>query len=111
MNWINLFLCSVIAIGGFTASVYETIAYRMGIPVGLYFHRNGIITILGGFVTFVAIILSAFINPWWTIFIVFICGWFFSQLLISVFKISSQVISILLMVGGVIFLIINTVMK
>lgn len=111
MNWINLFICSIIAIGGFTATVYETIANRMGLPVGRYFQRNGIMTIIGGFVTFIAIIVSAFINPWWTIFIIFICSWFFSQILISVFKISSQVISLLLMVGGVIFLMINTAMK
>lgn len=111
MDWINLFLCSIIAVGGFTATVYETIAYRKGLPVGHYFQRNGIMTIIGGFVTFASIILSAFINPWWTIFIVFICGWFFSQLLISVFKISSQIISMLLMVCGVIFLTISFVTK
>jgi hypothetical protein len=111
MNWINLFLCSIITIGGFTAAVYETIAVRMGIPVGHFFKRNGIMTIIGGFVSFVAIILSAFMNPWWTIFLVFISGWFFSQLLISILKISSQIISVLLIVIGSVFLIINTVMK
>lgn len=107
MNWIHLFLCSIIAVGGFTATVYETIAYQKGMPVGYYFRKNGIVTILGGLLTFIAIFLSAFINPWWTIFIVFFSGWFFSQLLISICKVSSQTISVLLMFTGFICLVIS----
>lgn len=107
MDWVSLFLCSIVAIGGFTAAIYESIANQMGIPVGLYFQRNGIMTIIGGLVTFSSIILSAFINPWWTMFIVLICSWLFSQVIINVFKMSSQILSPILIVSGTIFLIIT----
>lgn len=107
MDWTRLLLVSIIAIGGFTAAVYETLARRLGLPVGYYFRINGIMTIIGGFITFIAIILSAVINPWWSMFIVFICGWLFSQLLISVFKTATQIISMLLIISGAILLAIN----
>jgi len=58
-------------------------------------------TILGGFAAFAAIIYSAFINPWWSVFLVFIAGWFFCQILVSIFKISSQVLSLALIVAGI----------
>lgn len=102
MNWMNLVTVSLITIGGFMATIYEVTAKRIGLPVGFYFQRNGIMAIIGGFITFGAVILSAFINPWWTIFIVFIAGWFFSQLIIRIFKSLSQIISLILIVIGIV---------
>lgn len=101
MNWIPLISVSLITIGGFMATTYEVTAKRIGLPIGFYFQKNGIMTIIGGFITFGAAILSAFINPWWTIFIVFLVGWFFSQLIISACKSLSQIISLILIVIGI----------
>jgi len=101
MNFMNLFTVCLITIGGFIAATYEVIAIKSGLPVGNYFRSNGILAIIGGFVTFGAVILSAFINPWWTIFIVFIIGWFFSQLAVRIFKTLSQVISLVLILIGI----------
>lgn len=84
------------------ATTYEVIAKRIGLPIGFYFQRNGLMTIIGSLITFGAVILSAFINPWWTIFIVAIAGWFFSQLIIGTFKSISQIISLILIVIGII---------
>lgn len=101
MNWFNIIITCIISIGGFTASTYEVTANRMMLSVGNYFRANGIMTIVGGFVTLGAIVLTAFVNPWWTIFIVFIAGWFFSQLLVKVFKEKSQLISVVFIVIGI----------
>ena len=102
MNWFSLTLCSMIGVGGVIAVVYETLAYQMGFPVGRYFQRGGPLTLIGGFATFGAMILSAFINPWWSIFIVLICSWLFSQIIIRVFGTVSQIISLLFLIGGTI---------
>lgn len=106
MNWLNITITCLIATGGFIAASYEVMAKKMMLTVGIYFKGNGLMAILGGFLTFGAIVLSAFINPWWTIFIVFIVGWFFSQLIVSIFKTVSQLISLILIITGIVLLLI-----
>jgi len=96
----KIFSVSLITIGGFIAATYEVMAIKLELPIGNYFRSNGIIAIFGGFITFGAMGLSAFINPWWTMFIVLITGWFFSQLAIRIFKSLSQIISLVLIILG-----------
>lgn len=107
INWIYIFLLSLISIGGFIASIYESIAFKKMLPIGIYFLRNGIINIIGGILAITSIITSAFLNPWWTIFIVFFIAWIFSQILISIFKSYSQLLSVILMLCGIISIIIK----
>lgn len=102
MSWTNLIIVCVVATGGFIASSYEVIAQKMNIPVGKYFQRknNGIMVIIGGIVAFLSFILSAFVNPWWTIFIVVLTAYLLSQIVISILKSLSQPISAFLMILG-----------
>ena len=104
MNWINLFIICLLASGGFMAATYEDIAKREGLPTGLYFQLGGIMAGIGALITFGAIILSVFINPWWTIFIVFIVAWSFTEITVRIFKSFSQIISLIVIVIGIILL-------
>jgi len=107
MNWINLILCCLISAGGFIAATYEVFANKFELSASNSFKRNGRATLMGGVVIFSIPIVSAFINPWWTVFIVFFAGWLFSQIFISILKSYAQIVSLLLMFVGVILLIIN----
>jgi hypothetical protein len=107
INWTYIFLLSLIAIGGFTASVYESFALKKMLPIGTYFSRNGLINIIGGFVAVLSLITSVFLNPWWTIFIIFFIAWIFSPILIKTFKSFSQLLSVILMLIGTILIIIQ----
>ncbi|WP_187262457.1 hypothetical protein [Pontibacter beigongshangensis] len=106
MNWLNLFILGVIASGGFIASTYETIASRKMLPIGKYFSKNGALTIIGGFITMGAIVTSVFVNPWWSIILVFIFAWVVNQLLIMSFKSLAQFVSPILVILGIITLLI-----
>ncbi len=59
---------------------------------------------IGAVVFLGAMILSAFINPWWTIFIVFITAWSITEITVKIFKSLSQIISLILIVIGIILL-------
>ncbi|MES2484591.1 MAG: hypothetical protein V4581_01390 [Bacteroidota bacterium] len=107
MNWINLILCCLISAGGFIAATYEVFANKFELPASNSFKRNGRATLMGGVVIFSIPIVSAFINPWWTVFIVFFAGWLFSQVGISIFKTHAQLLALLLMCIGLGWLIIN----
>lgn len=109
MNWVNLMFCLIASTGGFIASLYEPIASRMGLTVGHYFKKDGVLTTVGGIVVFGVAILSAFINPWWSIFIILISGWLLSQILISVFKAFAQMLALLLTVIGIVGIIVKLV--
>ena len=111
MNWVNFFIVCVVASGGFLAATYEDVANRKGLPTGLYFQLGGIMSGIGAVVTFGAMILSAFINPWWTIFMVFITAWFISQFTIIIFKSFSQIISLILTVVGILLLFYLLILK
>ena len=107
MNWITFLILCLIATGGFIAATYENIAKRQGLPVGLYFQLSGIMAVVGGVLTFGAIILSAFTNPWWTIFMVFIASWFLTQLIVFIFKTAAQLISVALILVGILLLLLS----
>lgn len=108
MNLMNLFVILLISTGGFLAATYEVIARRYRLPVGLYFRVNGIMTLIGGFIFIGAMVLSAFTNPWWTIFIVLILSLILSQVFISIFRSFAQVLSpILIIIGAITLLIIK----
>ena len=107
MNWITLFITCLIASGGFLAATYEDLAKRKGLPTGLSFKLGGIVSGIGAIICFGSIILSAFINPWWSIFIVFISAWVFTELIVVIFKAMSQIVSLFLIVIGIILLIIK----
>ena len=107
MNWINLINISLVVTGGFTAATYEVLAKKMGLAVGFYFRSNGIMTVIGGLVTIAALIFSMFINPWWSIFIAFALGWLLAQVIVTIFKSSSQIVCLILMLLGITLLIIT----
>jgi hypothetical protein len=111
INWTNILILSMISIGGFIAASYDTIARRKMLPVGRYFKRNGIINIIGGIIAMIAIIVSAVLDRWWSIFIVFFIAWFFSQVFISLFKSFSQLLSFILMLFGIISIIILKILS
>lgn len=96
MNLINLIYCLFLGIGGFIAVIYEMFAYSYKLSIGKYFAKNGLMTIIGQVAILLAICSTCFINPWWTIFIVFISSWLFSQIIIKIFNSFAQIISILL---------------
>lgn len=104
MDWLNLLVAALIAVGGFIAATYEVIAVEQASSVGRQYRSNGILSLAGGVVTFGAIVLSAFINPWWTIFIVFFLAWLFGQIIIVTLRSFAQIVAPLLILTGIILL-------
>lgn len=104
MDYAALTMCIVLCAGGSIASGYSGVAAQKGWPVGLLFQGSGMMTILGGFVGFSAAILSAFLNPWWTAFIVFVAGVLLARIGIEVLKIYAPMVSGLLLLAGTIWL-------
>ena|SRR5690606_6903979 len=105
VNWTSVLILCSISVGGWMAAVYEVIAINKMLPVGHLFIRNGIMTISGGIIALSSIIVSILINPWWIIFIILVLSWFLSQTLVNIFKVYSQLVSIILMVTGIILLV------
>lgn len=108
VNWTSVLILCIVSIGGWIAVVYETIAMNRMIPIGHFFKKNGIMTILGGIIALIAAVTSVFINPWWTIFVILVISWLFSQIFIMLFRVYSQLLSIILIIGGIIFFILKT---
>jgi hypothetical protein len=79
-------------------AVYETIAAKNGWPVGNSYKANGIMTTVGGFAAFGAVVVSFIFNPWWSSIIVFVSSFFLSQTIIQIFRASSQIIILLLLI-------------
>src|SRR5690606_23724239 len=98
INWTSVLILSIISMGAWIAVVYETVAINRMIPVGHLFRKNGIMTILGSIIALATIVTSILINPWWTIFIILVISWVFSQILIILFKVYSQALSIILII-------------
>ena len=102
MNWTTLLFTCLLATGGIIASTYEAFARANILPVGTVFHLNGVMTKIGVVVMLGAAILSAFINPWWTMFIVLFSAWLFSPIVMRIFGGISQLIApALIVVGGI----------
>jgi hypothetical protein len=92
-------------VGGAVATGYSGIAAMKGWPVGHYFKSNGVMSILGGLFGFGAIILSAFVNPWWSMILVALVGLILCRLIIAVTGIYAQITSGLLLFGSIVWIV------
>lgn len=110
MNWFNLIFTCMLATGGFIATSYVAIAEKMALPVGVYFQRNGLMSTIGGYIGLAAVVATLFINPWWTIFIVFLVAIYLCKMLVSIFGMASQLLSLVLMIVGITFLLVKALM-
>ena len=102
MDWQGLSFCVTLFTGGAIAAAYSGIAAQQGWPVGFYFRNNGLMSALGGIVGLGALVLSAIINPWWSLFIVLVAGIICCRVLIAMFKVLSPVVGALMIgIGAV----------
>lgn len=93
---------TLLCTGGVMSAVYEVIANPKGWLVGFAYRRNGFMTIIGGFVVLISLILSIIFNPWWTFILNLIISFIIAQILIRLIGHYSQIlIPILLLISAV----------
>ena len=104
MDITKLVILSVACIGGFIVTSYQGMARQKGWPLGRAFDlgRSSLIAILGFVSQWGAILISFFVNPWWTSIIVLIIGFLGSMILTNIFKVHSQVLSVIILIPSLI---------
>ena len=101
MDWKLLIVATVIVTGSLIAVSYDYIASRNNMGVGEYFIRKGPVHFAGGVVGIATLAYVGFVTEWLSIVVVAAAGWIVSQMLIYTFKTLAQVLSLLLMAGGI----------
>jgi hypothetical protein len=98
MDLTNLIILSIACIGGFMVTSYQGIAIQKGWPVGTAFNLNNIgwISILGFLCQWGSVIISFFVNPWWSAFIVLFLGFTGYSLLVTIFRSYSQALALII---------------
>ena len=88
MDVTKLLILSLGCMSGFMITSYQGIAEQRGWPIGKIFilEKAGWIAILGILCQYGCVLVSFFVNPWWSAFIVLIIGFFANMLLTSIFK-------------------------
>jgi len=106
MDYTKFALLTIACIGGFMATSYSSLAKQKGWPIGLYFtNENMSYIVVGGFMCqFGSVIISLFVNPWWSAFIVFGLGFVGYMVLSSILKVYSQIVSGVLVVVSIILI-------
>ncbi|MGD9486922.1 MAG: hypothetical protein AB7W47_02800 [Calditrichaceae bacterium] len=95
MDITKFMILSIACIGGFMVTSYQGIAHKKGWPVGKAFDisKAGWIAVLGFMCQWGSVIISFFVNPWWSAFIVLIVGFIGYMTLVSIFKKHSQILA------------------
>ena len=92
-------------IGGFMATSYSSLARQKGWTIGSLFISEMSYPVIGGFLCqWGSVIISFFVNPWWTAFIVFALGFIGYIALSSILKVQSQIVSLILIVASFILI-------
>jgi len=104
MDATSLVALFFIATGGIMAATYEIQAQKVGLPVGHYFTLRGPVTILGAFAAIAAFIASWFLFYWFVVPALILLAIYGASVLFSVFRVASQILSFLMMLGGTITL-------
>ena len=106
MDYLKFSILTIACIGGFMATSYSYLAKQKGWPIGSYFiNGNMSYIVVGGFMCqFGSVIISLFVNPWWSAFIVFGLGFVGYMVLSSILKVYSQIVSGVLVVVSIILI-------
>ena len=99
-NLLTFVIMSICCLSGWMIVSYQGVAEKKGWSVGEFFslEKGGFIGILGLFAQWGSIILSFFVNPWWTAPLVFILGFSMNIAITTVLKKYTQVLSLILLI-------------
>lgn len=102
IEWLLISLLSCVAILSLSAMSYENVARMRGWPVGrLFSGGNSWLPALSLFVLVLSIVAAIISSPWWSVLIVIAAGFILNPIFLSIFKSSSQSISLLGMVVSI----------
>jgi len=96
MDILKFIILSVACISGFMVTSYDGVAQEKGWEIDSMFkiEEAGFITIMGLMCQWGSVIISFFVNPWWSAFLVLIIGFLGNMLLTIVFKRYTRFIAI-----------------
>jgi hypothetical protein len=98
MDYTKLFILALGCMSGYMAISYSSLARAGGYPVGSFF-RGMSIPVIGGFICCLgSIVISLFVNPWWSSIIVLLIGVVGATLTTMLFREMSQYLCIVLVV-------------
>jgi hypothetical protein len=84
-------ILSVACIGGFMTTSYYAIANQKGWPAGLMFVNDGsrmsYLIVAGIICQYGSVIISFFVNPWWTALLVLLIGFIGCMILTSMLRV------------------------
>jgi hypothetical protein len=104
MDYIKFIILIVACTGGFIATSYSYLAKEKGWSTGRLFggnnHEMTYMIWLGNICQFGSVIISFFVNPWWSAFLVLFLGFIGYMVLANIFKTYSQVISGILILAS-----------
>ncbi len=86
-------------LSGWMVVSYQGVAEKKGWPVGEFFslEKGGLIGILGLIAQWGSVILSFFVNPWWTAPLVLAFGFLINMIITTVLKTYTQIFSVILL--------------
>jgi len=95
--FITLCLC---CLSGWMVVSYQGVAEKKGWPVGEFFslEKGGFIGILGLVAQWGSVLISFFVNPWWTAPLVFAFGFLINMVATTVLKEYTQILSVILLI-------------
>lgn len=98
MDLFKFLILSIACIGGLMVVSYQNVAEEKGWAVGTSFdlQRGGIVAILGFLCMLGGVLISFFVNPWWSAPLVLIIGFIGNMILTLMFKKASQILALLL---------------
>lgn len=107
MDWTPIIIGVIIVTGSFIAVSYDYVASKNNFGVGEFFQRKGPIHFIGGIIGMGTLSYIAFFSEWWVVLIAAVTAWIGSQMLITLFRTGAQILSLLLMFGGIVYLILQ----
>jgi hypothetical protein len=102
MDIFKFVILSVACVSGFMTISYEGVAQQRGWGVGSSYmmDRLGFLSILGFLCLWGSVIISFFVNPWWSAFLVLIIGFVGNMILTILFGSYTQLLAIPLVIGS-----------
>lgn len=106
MDYTKFAILTMACIGGFMVTSYYSLAMQKGWPIGTLFENEKMSYLnIGGFMCqFGSVLISFFVNPWWSAFVVFGLGFIGYIVLSSILKAFSQIVSVIMIVASFILI-------
>lgn len=102
MDVFKFIILSVACLSGFMVTSYQGIAEQRGWKIGTWFDLNQMswIAVLGFICQWGSVVISFFVNPWWSAILVLIVGFVGNIILTSILKAFTQIIAIPLVIAS-----------